>query len=109
MSVTSAVQEALHLRKLAKELMVVSEEQICIQCDNIGAMALADNKYRPRAKHIDIKYNFIKETLNEGKVRLEYCPSEHMVADVLTKALPAAKHNAFTHEMGIKFSGGVGK
>src|SRR5208282_84200 len=63
--------------------------------DNQAAIALADGEgdYR-RAKHIDIRYHFIRDHLLRGTVEINYIPSEQQPADFLTKALPASKHNA---------------
>uniref|UniRef100_A0A8C5DPP3 Kelch-like protein 10 n=1 Tax=Gouania willdenowi TaxID=441366 RepID=A0A8C5DPP3_GOUWI len=42
-------------------------------------------------KHVDIKYHFIRSSVNNGDITLVYCPTNKMVADVLTK--PATKCN----------------
>ncbi len=44
---------------------------------------------RQRCKHVDIKYHFIRSSVNNGDITLVYCPTNEMVADVLTK--PATK------------------
>lgn len=57
---------------------------------NQGTIALAENPVnRQRCKHVDIKYNFIRSIVNDGKMTLLYCTTEEMVADVMTK--PATK------------------
>lgn len=38
---------------------------------------------------MDIKYHFVRSVIKEGRISLEYCPTDEMVADVLTK--PATK------------------
>ena len=59
--------------------------------DNQGTIALAKNPVsRQRCKHVDIKYHFIRSAVNNGTVMLEYCPTNEMVADILTK--PATKN-----------------
>ena len=56
-------------------------------------MALANNAMTTdKSKHIDIRYHFVREHVQSGAIRLEYCPSEKMLADVLTKALPSPRH-----------------
>lgn len=66
--------------------------------DNQGTIALAKNPVsRQRCKHIDIKYHFVRSTVNNGEVSLEYCPTDQMVADLLTK--PATKVNLLTFSM----------
>lgn len=60
--------------------------------DNQGAIALTKNPVnRSRSKHIDVKYHFIREAVNVGKIRIVYCPTEDMVADILTKSVPKIK------------------
>ena len=40
-----------------------------------------------RTRHIDIKHYFIREAVNEGKVRITYVKTENQHADMLTKPL----------------------
>ena len=40
-----------------------------------------------KTKHVDIKYHFIRDLVEAGRIKLTYCPSEDMVADMLTKGL----------------------
>ena len=40
-----------------------------------------------RTKHIDIRYHYIRETVAEGTVTLQYCPTKDMTADVFIKPL----------------------
>jgi len=57
--------------------------------DNRSAIALAE-RGRPasrRTRHIDIRYFFVKESIDKKEVKLIYLPTEHMVADFFTKPL----------------------
>jgi len=38
-----------------------------------------------RTKHIDIKYHFIRNLIEAGRIELSYCATENMVADTFTK------------------------
>ena len=60
--------------------------------DNQGAIALSKNpKFHKRTKHIDIRYHFVREKVDDGQVLLEYCPTQGMLADLMTKPIPAAQ------------------
>ena len=43
-----------------------------------------------RTRHIRIRKLFTKEFIKSGKFRLEHCPTEDMIADILTKPLQGA-------------------
>ena len=42
-----------------------------------------------RTKHIEIDIHFVREQVKEGKLQVNYIPSYHQKADILTKALSA--------------------
>ena len=63
-----------------------------LQGDNQGALAIAvDPISHDKVKHIDIRYHFIREQVEDGIVKLEYVPTEDMLADFLTKAQPGPR------------------
>jgi hypothetical protein len=60
----------------------------------MSTLSLAKNGYvssSKRTKHIKAKYFFIRHFHNTGELDLQYCPTEQMWADVLTKPLQGAK------------------
>ena len=44
-----------------------------------------------RAKHIKVRFFWLKNLIDEGKILLVYVPSEELVADVLIKVTTGAK------------------
>ena len=44
-----------------------------------------------RAKHIKVRFFWLKDLIDEGEIILVYVPSEELVADMLTKATTGAK------------------
>ena len=44
-----------------------------------------------RAKHIKVRYFWLKDLIDEEEIELQYIPSEELVADLLTKAITGAK------------------
>jgi hypothetical protein len=52
-------------------------------------------------KHFDIKNHFIREKIRDGVIKEVYCPTDDMIADVLTKPLHKPKHTKFTSKLGM--------
>lgn len=84
-------------------------------CDNQCSMALAKNPTNhDRSKHIDVQHHFIREKIENKIVELEYCPTQYMVADILTKALARDRHEGLSEIMGLEYnatsqSGSIGR
>ena len=99
---TYASKEALWLRSLITQLFDTSLTATTLFSDNQSAIALTkDHQYHARTKHIDIRFHFIRWIVENGSLRLIYCPTGEMVADTLTKALPSPKVKHFARELGL--------
>lgn len=57
--------------------------------DNMSAMHLAANgrSTSERTRHIHVRYYFIKDRVESGKIEIKYMPAKLMIADILTKPL----------------------
>ena len=95
-AITHATKEALWLRTLIKELFGEIKGPTTLYSNNQSAIALTkDHQHHMCTKHIDIWFHFVRWIIEEGKVRLIYCPTADMLADLLTKALLTAKVKHF--------------
>jgi len=85
-----ATQEVEWLQKmLIIDLKAASQQPTTLMEDNQGAIAIARNPVaHVHTKHIDIRYHYIHEAMQNGIVNLCYCPTEVMIADILTKPVP---------------------
>ena len=91
-ALANAAQEAVWLQSLLQDLQDDSEKPMIIHEDNQAAISMSKNQqYHGRAKHIDIKYHYIRELVADKCVMLKYCPTESMIADILTKGLTKEK------------------
>jgi hypothetical protein len=58
--------------------------------DNKSTILLANNgraSSGKRTRHINIRYFFVKDRVQNGELRIEYCPTKEMLADYFTKGL----------------------
>ena len=70
----------------AKETMIHQENLSSITLEKNGKTSSSK-----RTKHIQIRYFFIKDKIDNKEVSVKYCPTEDMWADVLTKPLQGKK------------------
>ena len=71
--------------------------------DNQGAIAaMKKDVQHSKLKHLELKYYFLKKVVEEERMNVEYCPTDEMIADVLTKALSRQKFEYFSARMGVK-------
>src|SRR5436305_11119143 len=108
MALLKAVKEIIWIQRLLSDIGREAENQDLIKDDNQGAIALRHHpQYHARTKHIDIQYHFVRECVENRKVRLEYCPTMDMVADGLTKALERDRHHDLAAKMGLERVGAI--
>ena len=98
-----AVQEAIWLKLLLTSFGMIVDKPITIKEDNQGAIAIAKDPVKhTRAKHIDIRFHFLRDVVKRGDIKLEYCMTENMTADILTKSVSRNKFVKCRNEMGLQ-------
>ena len=97
MAAAAAVQEVVYLRRLIKVIKVVNDlPPTLLLEDNQGCLALIKNPvFQPRTKHIDTKFHFIRQRVEDGEAIVEYCPTKDMIADIFTKPLERVSFTRF--------------
>ena len=71
----SSCSEAVWLRKLLVVLFDIELDATCIFCDNWSCIKLSQNPvFHDKSKHIDIKYQYIRDMVEKGAVKLQYVP-----------------------------------
>jgi hypothetical protein len=97
-----ACTEAIWLRKLISDLFDHIQESTIIHCDNQSCIILSEHPvFHEKSKHIEIKYYFIQDKVQEGDIKLEYIPTNEQTTDILTKPLSRIKFTYFREKMGI--------
>ncbi|GJY60634.1 retrovirus-related pol polyprotein from transposon TNT 1-94 [Tanacetum coccineum] len=77
--------------------------KIPMYCDNKSAIALScNNVQHSRSKHIDIKFHFIKEHVENGVIELYFVNTEYQQADIFTKALARERIEFLINKLGMR-------
>jgi hypothetical protein len=86
-SATASCQ-GVWLSRLLAEPRGKNADTITLKIDNQSAIQLSKNLvFHDRSKHIDVKYHYIRECVEEGRVDVEPVDTKFQLADILTKAL----------------------
>lgn len=91
-SASDAAQEVVWLRSFISELTGKRQLSIELLVDNQSAIKLMKNTEQHKlTKHIDVKYHYIRECVENNIFVPLYVPSEAQLADFLTKPLHKEK------------------
>ena len=59
--------------------------------------------FHDKSKHIEIKYQYIRDMMQRGAVKLRYVAMDEQIADVLTKPLAKLKFEYFREKLGVLY------
>ncbi|PNX68924.1 hypothetical protein L195_g056430, partial [Trifolium pratense] len=80
--------QAIWLVNLMEEMMGEDHGSVAMNIDNISTINLAKNPIaHGRSKHIEMRFHYLIEQVNNGKLCLKHCRSGEQLADILTKVV----------------------
>lgn len=74
---------------------IATDKQSCIKL-------VEGDQIERRSKHIDVRYFFVRDLQQKEVIKLEYCPTETMLADILTKPLQRVRLETLRRMIGIE-------
>lgn len=102
MVATYVIQEGLWLKSLFTELSLPFPAPINVYLNNTSTIALSTAaKFCQCTKHIDIRYHFIREHVDNGTFRLIWLPTHKNIADMLIKPLPHPVFSKLSTAIGL--------
>ncbi|RDB27836.1 Retrovirus-related Pol polyprotein from transposon TNT 1-94 [Hypsizygus marmoreus] len=103
-ALTHASKDIIWIHKLLTELSFFYQFSLptTLYSDNQGAIRLSkDSTFHGRTKHIDVHFHFIRQTVSSGHIRILFCPTSDMIADIFTKSLARVKFEKFRELLGV--------
>ena len=80
--------------------MVVNS--LTVFCDNTSAINISKNPVQhSRTKHIDIRYHFIRELVEDRTIFIEYIDTLNQLADIFTKPLDSQRFLSLLKSIGV--------
>jgi hypothetical protein len=103
MSLSDTSCQLVWVRNLFSELGI-ELAPILLFGDNQGSIFIASNPVQEkRSKHIDLRYHYIRDVVQDGKVELFFVEGTQNLADMFTKNLGRVKFLKFQEQLGLKF------
>lgn len=96
-----ATKEATWLQRLEHDVEGIKESILILE-DNQSTINTAKKEiFNFRTKHIDVRFHFVREKVEDGTIKINYCPTTDMVADTFTKPLGRVLFQNFRSGMGL--------
>ncbi|KAJ1523172.1 hypothetical protein ONE63_001063 [Megalurothrips usitatus] len=101
-ALTEVGKEAVRTIALLQEVTPDFKFPVSIRSDNQGAIAcIAQDALSRKLRFTDIRYHFLKDLCDEGKLKIDYVSTQDMVADICTKGLPGPRHQLLCGSLGL--------
>ena len=93
MALTKAVKDGIWLQGLMDDLGI-EQDFSRVHCDSMSAIYLAKNQvYHARMKHIDVKYHFVRDVLEDGDIEVKKIHTKDNPTYMLIKVISEVKFN----------------
>ena len=73
-----------------------------LYCDNTSVINISKNLVmHTKTKHIEIKYHYLRELVQDKEVKMEYVNTKEKIYDIFKKALPKDAHEYLRGKIGV--------
>ena len=80
----------------------IIETKTPLLLDSTSAISIIQNPVQfSRTKHIEIRYHFIRDCFEKGKIEVKYVPTANQIADVFTKPLDPTAFQKLVSMLGM--------
>ena len=85
-ALSEVVKELKFIIQVLETMKVNVKLPITVHVDNVGAIFMATNQTSSdRTKHVDVRYHFVREFIEDGVVKIKFVRSKENDADLFTK------------------------
>nr|GEU41512.1 hypothetical protein [Tanacetum cinerariifolium] len=97
------IRACTHQRPQRKPVQYAISRRPIRRIGDIEAIAISCNPVQhSRTKNIAVRYHFIKEHVEKGKIELYFVKTDYQPADIFTKALPTDRFNYLVRRLGMR-------
>ena len=93
--------QVLWMKKLLHDYGIL-QDIMCVFCDNTSSINLSKNPVQhSKSKHIEIRYHFIQDLVEDKVVCLEFIHKDNQKADIFTKPLDGPRFESLCKTIGV--------
>ena len=97
----SCCTQLLWMKKLFHDYGI-PQDTMCVFCNNTSAINLSKNSIQhSKSKHIEIRYHFIRDLVEDKVVCLEFIHTDNQKADIFTKPLDGPRFESLCKTIGV--------
>jgi hypothetical protein len=103
MALSDCSRQAVWIQNILSELGL-NTKAVPICADNEGGIFIASNPVQERrTKHIDVRYHYVRDLVEQKRVEIVWVPTDDNIADMFTKNLGHIKFLKFRSKLGLEF------
>ena len=100
-AMASCCAQLLWVKKLLHDYGI-TQDTMCVFSDNTSAINMSKNPVQySKSKHIEIRYHFIRDLVEEKIVYLEFINIDNQKADIFTKPLDGPRFKSLCKTIGV--------
>ena len=101
-AIAAATSELTWIQSILQELQFTVPTKPAILCDNLNATYTCKNPvFHTKMKHLALDFLFVREKVAQGLLTVHHIPTEHQLADLLTKPLSKSRFHFLLSKIGV--------
>lgn len=102
-AMSMCVMEMDFVRQVIESMGFEVKLPMKLYVDNVSAIELAKNySTSGRTKHIDVRFHYIREMIEQGMLELVFVPTNSNTSDIFTKNVSTEKYKSHSHNLGVQ-------
>ena len=104
LALSLTAKEFIWWKRFFQNIQFDLDEEPTIYCDNLQTIRLLTKetpKLQTALRHVDIHQCWLRQEVQEGRIKVEWVKTTDMVADGFTKVLPAQRHAEFVQQLNL--------
>lgn len=93
-SLSDCIKECIFVKQILIEIASCNLPIVVFE-DNQSCIKMAKTWETKRSKHIDVRFHFVKDLVDQGQFKIEYISTAEQPADLFTKGLTSIKFEKF--------------